>query len=324
MKKNIAVLMGGYSHEAQISLKSGETVLKHIDKAHYNLYKVVIDENGWLLHLGEQTFPLDKGDFSVTTPDGKLNFDAVFIVIHGTPGEDGKLQAYFDMLGIPYTTAGILPLALTFNKFACNSLLKYHGVHCAPSVLIRKDDPVEVEALARGFGFPMFIKPCDGGSSFGVSKVKKTDEIAPAIAHALEHGTEVIIEAFVEGTEVSCGIFKLQGETRVLPPTEIVSKNEFFDFNAKYKGDSQEITPARLSEELTRKVQEITANAFRALGLRGLARIDFIIRNGQPVLIEVNTVPGLSEQSIIPQQLAHIGLSLSEIFGRMIEEAFER
>jgi len=320
MKKKIAVVMGGFSHEAQISMKSGATVMKHINKEKYDVHQVVIDEKGWNYYSGDSVLPVDKNDFSVNLPSGKLTFDGAFIVIHGTPGEDGKMQAYFDMMKIPYTTCNALASAITFNKYTCNSLLKCYGIKCANSVLVRKNEAVESDNIATALGFPMFVKPCDGGSSFGVSKVKTKEEIEPAVKKAMEHGTEVIIESFVSGTEVTCGIMHLNGNTIVLPPTEIVSKNEFFDFDAKYKGDSEEITPARISAEMIKKVQHITHYAYQKLHLSGLSRIDFIIQNDEPYLIEVNTVPGLSDQSIIPQQCKCVGIELKDLFGWMIED----
>jgi D-alanine-D-alanine ligase len=324
MKKKIAVLMGGFSHEAQISMKSGETVMKNIDTALYDVYRIVIDETGWNAHIDGQIIAIDKNDFSIPLSTGKISFDLAFIVIHGTPGEDGKLQAYFDMLGMRYTTSDALTSMITFNKYTCNNLLKHYGIRCAKSVLVRKGDTLNAEKIAAELGFPMFVKPCDGGSSFGVSKVKSMEEIMPAVENAIQHGTEVVIEAFVNGTEVTCGIFNLLGKTTVLPATEIVSKNEFFDFEAKYKGESEEITPARISPEMMKEIQSITSQAYRLLNLKGLARIDFIIQDNAPHLIEVNTVPGLSEQSIIPQQARCVGISLQDLFGNMILDALQR
>lgn len=324
MKKNIAVLMGGYSHEAQISMKSGETVLKHIDSEKYNTVKIVIDEKGWNAHFNEQVIPVDKNDFSVTRQGEKIKFDLAFVVIHGTPGEDGKLQAYFDMIGMKYTTSGVLPLALTFNKYACNTYLQQLGIRCAKSIRITRESSVNPNEIANEIGLPMFIKPSDGGSSFGVTKVKSKEEIESAIQTALEHGTEAVIESFVNGTEVTCGIYHLGGKTTVLYPTEIVSENEFFDFDAKYKGLSQEITPARISEELTELIRNTTKKVYHFLALKGLSRVDYIIQNGEPFLIEVNSVPGLSDASIIPQQARHSGIALRDLFGAMIEDALMR
>lgn len=321
MKKKIAVLVGGYSHEAQISLKSGETVIENIDENKYEVYKIVVDEKAWTGYKNGYSSPVDKNDFSLTINSEKILFDAAFIVIHGTPGEDGKLQAYFEMLGIPFNTCGSLASAITFNKFTCNSLLKHFGIRCAESIVIRKHDPIIAKDIANKLGYPMFVKPCDGGSSFGVTKVKEETQIEKAVKEALQHGTEVVIESFINGVEVTCGIFRVKEKTTVLQATEIVSKNEFFDFEAKYKGHSEEITPARISKEMMKEIQRITQQVYELLNLKGLSRIDFIIQNNVPYLIEVNTVPGLSAQSIIPQQAKFEGITLKNLFSDLIEES---
>lgn len=324
MKKKIAVLVGGYSHEAQISVKSGETVMTHLDPEKYEAINILIDKKGWTADYHGTAIAVDKNDFSVPFEGGKITFDAAFIVIHGTPGEDGKLQAYFEMLSIPFTTSGSLASAITFNKYTCNSLLKHYGIRCASSVLIRKGDNIDQDMIAEELGFPMFVKPCDGGSSFGVTKVKSADQIKNAVMHAMEHGTEVLIESFISGKEVTCGIFSYQGKTTVLPATEIVSKNEFFDFDAKYKGDSEEITPARISDDMMAEIQNITQEVYHLLNLHGMARIDFIIQDNEPYLIEVNTVPGLSAESIIPQQARVKGITLKELFSGAVEDCLSR
>jgi D-alanine-D-alanine ligase len=320
MKRKIAVVMGGYSHEAQISLKSGETVMASIDKNKFATTAIVINEEGWNAILEGKKYPVDKNDFSILVEGKKQNFDAVFMVIHGTPGEDGKLQAYFDLVGIPYSTSGVLASSLTFNKYACNAYLKQMGIRCASSVLIRQGETPDSHAIVEQLGLPVFVKPSDGGSSFGVTKVKSEGEIEAAVSLALQHGTEALIESFVKGTEVTCGIIGTKDQTTVLPATEIVSKNEFFDFDAKYKGDSEEITPARISPELMKEIQDTTRKVFKMLGLRGLSRIDYIIMDNVPYLIEVNTVPGLSAQSIIPQQAKCAGISLPELFNRLLDD----
>lgn len=323
MKTRIAVLSGGYSHEAQISRKSASTVMRHLPTEGYDLMQIDISEEGWFALSGDEKIPVDKNDFSVIVNGKKHQFDAAFIVIHGTPGEDGKLQGYFDMLKLPYTTSGVLTSALSFNKFACNTLLSQMGIRCSKSLIIRKGDPINSEKIAKAIGFPMFIKPSDGGSSFGVSKVKKAEEIEIAISTALEHGTEALIEAFVNGTEVTCGVFSANGNVTVFHPTEIVTENEFFDFDAKYQGKSKEITPARLSEEVTNLVRATTAEVYRLLNLRGMARVDFIIQENVPFMIEVNTVPGLSDASILPQQARHAGIELSTLFASVLEDALK-
>lgn len=321
MKKKVAVVAGGFSHEAQISLKSSETILKHLSTDKYELVKIIISEKGWYAYRENQEVAVDKNDFSVDFGNGKILFDVAFIIIHGTPGEDGKLQAYFEMLDIPFTTCGSLASAITFNKYTCNSLLKQFGIRCAESLVVRKNETINPNQIASKIGFPMFVKPCDGGSSFGVSKVKNKEEIISAVNNAVQHGTEALIESFISGTEVTCGIFKIGTQITVLPATEIVSKNEFFDFDAKYKGDSEEITPARISNEMMKEIQSITQKTYELLNLRGLSRIDFIIQNDIPYLIEVNTVPGMSAQSIIPQQAKVAGFDLSQLLENLVEDA---
>lgn len=324
MKKNIAVLVGGFSHEAEISFKSGETVMKNLDRSKYEPIKINITEKTWKAEYNGHVFPVDKNDFSFNSNNGKVNFDAVFVAIHGTPGEDGKLQGYFDLLEIPYTTSGVLASSITFHKFYCNNLLRAKGILCADSVLITPHDKINPDEIIAKLGLPCFAKPCDGGSSFGVTKIKSKEDVIPAVKKALEHGTGCLIESFIEGKEVTCGIYHLNGKTVTLPPTEIVSKNEFFDFDAKYKGESEEITPARISNEMTTKIHSIITEVYHYLGLNGVARIDFIIQNDVPFLIEVNTVPGLSDQSIIPQQARCHGMSLETLFTEMLEDAISR
>jgi D-alanine-D-alanine ligase len=320
MKKNIAVISGGYSHEAEISYKSAETIIKHLPADKYAVYPITINQRGWY-YSNDETVTINKNNFSLYLNNQTIQFDCVYIIIHGTPGEDGKLQAYFDMLGIPYNTSGVLPSALTFNKFFCNNLLRPQGINCAPAIIVNNVEEVNTEEIIYQVGLPCFVKPSDGGSSFGASKVKSAGELLPAIKLALEHGTQCLVEKFVSGTEVTCGVFKTKGKITVLPPTEIRSKNEFFDYKAKYKGESEEITPAAISPEMTEKIQSLTRKAYEILQLKSIARIDFIIEDNIPWLIEVNTVPGMSEQSIIPQQLKAAGITISEVLIAQIEEA---
>lgn len=321
MKRSIAVVAGGYSEELQISVKSAATVMKHLDGDRFSTTLVMIDKTGWYVNHNEGRYEINRNDFSVEIGGSLLKFDAVFIAIHGTPGEDGRLQAYFDMIGMPYSTAGHLAMTLSFDKFACNSYLKHHGMSCAPAVIIRKGDEIDEELVEEIVGLPCFVKPNDGGSSFGVTKVKQADEIGAAIEKAMEHTDQVVIESFLDGTEVTCGIVELKGELHFLPITEIVSENEFFDFEAKYKGASQEITPARISEEEAQLVNMATERCFRLLNLTGLARADFIIEDGEPYLIEINTVPGLSDESLIPQQAESCGWSLHDLFAGILDDA---
>lgn len=312
--KNIAIIEGGYSHEKIISLKSADTVFKNIDRLKYKPIKVRIDEEGWFAFEGGEKIEINRNDFSFSN----IKFDFAFIVIHGTPGEDGKLQAYFDMLNIPYSTCSQLAATLTFNKFVCNQYLKNFNINVADAVLIRKNETANTAAIIKKVGLPCFVKPVDGGSSFGITKVKKEADLTSAIQHALEHGTQAIIEHFMDGREVTNGIYKNKNGIVSLPITEIISNNDFFDFDAKYKGESNEVTPADLPESLNLKIKETTKKIYEILDLKGICRADYIIQNNEPYLIEINTVPGQSAQSIIPQMAAHEGISLKQLFDDVI------
>ncbi len=312
--KNIAVLEGGYSHEKVISLLSAETVFQNIDREKYNPIKVRIDEEGWFAFYNGDKIDMNRSDFSF----GNIKFDFAFIVIHGTPGEDGKLQAYFDMLGMPYSTCSHLASTLTFNKFVCNQYLKNFGVKVAEAVLIRKNEIFKSTDIIAKVGLPCFVKPADGGSSFGVTKVKGENELEAAINFALKHGTQAIIESFMVGREVTNGVYKGKNGVKVLPITEIVTKNEFFDFDAKYKGESEEITPANLPTDIEQKVKTETKRIYEILDLEGICRADYIIQGDTPYLIEINTVPGMSSASLIPQMAAHEGIVLKDLFSEII------
>ncbi len=313
--KNVAIIEGGYSHEKIISLQSAETVYQNIDREKYNPIKVRIDEEGWFAYGGDEKVAIDRTDFSYNN----IKFDIAFIVIHGTPGEDGKLQAYFDMLAIPYSSCSHLAATLTFNKFVCNQYLKTFGIKVADAVLIRKNELINITDIITKVGLPCFVKPNDGGSSFGISKVQNANELKRAVEVALEHGTQVIIESFMEGREVTNGIYRNKQGFVPLPITEIVTTNDFFDFDAKYKGESQEITPADLTDELTSKVKAVTQQIVELLDISGIARADYIIQNDEPYLIEINTIPGLSKESLIPQMAAYEELSLKELFNDVLE-----
>ena len=316
--KNIAVLEGGYSHEKVISLLSAETVFKHLDEEKYNPIKVRIDEEGWFAFYDGKKHAIDRSDFSFNN----IKFDFIFIVIHGTPGEDGKLQAYFDMLGIPYSTCSHLASTLTFNKFVCNQYLKNFRIKVAEAVLIRQNESFQTNEIVSKVGLPCFVKPADGGSSFGITKVKSIKELMPAIDKAFMYDEYILIESLLIGTEVTCGIHNLNGTIETFPITEIVSENDFFDFEAKYEGKSKEITPARISDDMAKKVSERTIEIYKLLELNGIVRVDFIIMDNEPYIIEANTVPGLSEESIIPQQARCQGISLSELFNQSVEQMF--
>ncbi|MEZ4811816.1 MAG: D-alanine--D-alanine ligase [Allomuricauda sp.] len=322
MKKNIAIIMGGYSSEYDISIKSGNVVYRYLDRKVYNIYRIVIAQKKWVYLDGEdKEFPVDRSDFSIQTAQGKIHFDCVFNAIHGTPGEDGLLQAYFELLGIPQTSCNHYEAALTFNKRDLLSTLRPYGVQCATSYYLNEGQTVDEDVIVDKVGLPCFVKANRAGSSYGVSKVYKKEELGAAIDNAFSEDNQAIIESFLDGTEVSVGVITYKGQVRVLPITEIVSENDFFDFAAKYLGESQEITPARIS-----KVQEDNVNAvaefiYRTLGLKGYTRSEFIFIGNDPYLLEVNTTPGLTEESILPKQAKAAGISLEELFTSAIEEA---
>jgi D-alanine-D-alanine ligase len=312
MKKKVAIVYGGYSSESKISQKSGGVIYEHINRDLFDPYLVEISENSWHVHINGGVSPIDKNKFTFISNDEAVSFDIAFITIHGTPGEDGKLQAYFDLVGLPYINSNCFAAALSFNKWACNSFLRAFGIATAKAILIRNGETPNVIEIADELGFPCFVKPNDGGSSFGVSKVKTLMDMPGAIAAAFEEGSEVVIESAIVGREITCGVFFNGSEVVALPPTEIISENEFFDYQAKYEGKSKEITPAEIPVEWTTTIQNTTKNIYRRLGLRGLARVDYIVTaEGVPNLIEVNTNPGMSAASIIPQQLKAAGLDLT-------------
>lgn len=322
--KNVAIIMGGYSSEYQISLKSGNVVYNFLDKSKYNAYRIHIFKEKWVMvDENENEFPVNRHDFSVTQAGIKITFDVVFNAIHGTPGEDGLMQAYFELLGIPQTSCDYYQAALTFNKRDMLSVLKPYGIKTATSFYLDKGDVINEEEILKTLGLPLFVKPNKSGSSFGISKVKSKEELLPAIENAYKEDNEIIIESFLDGTEVSVGVINYKGETTVLPITEIVSENDFFDYEAKYLGKSQEITPARLSEDIRIKVETVSKKAYEVLKMKGFSRSEFIIVNGEPYMLEMNTIPGLTTESILPQQAKEAGISLTELFSNAIELALK-
>ena len=320
MKKKVAVIYGGYSSEFQISEKSAGMIFDHIDRDLYEPYLVVISRESWHVNLkGGAVASIDKNKFTYMENEQVQRFDVAFITIHGTPGEDGKLQAYFDMIDLSYVNSSAFAASLTFNKWACNAFLRNFGVATARSILLRKGDSPNPIEIADELGFPCFVKPNDGGSSFGISKVKTLMEMPEAIARAFEEGEEVVIESFIEGREVTCGMYYDGNTVVALPLTEIVSNNEYFDYQAKYEGASDEITPAPIPQEWTIEIQNTSKSIFRRLGLKGLARVDFMVNeDGVPFLIEVNTNPGMSEESLVPQQIAADGRAMKDVFNQML------
>ncbi|HLP13869.1 MAG TPA: D-alanine--D-alanine ligase [Flavobacteriales bacterium] len=321
--KLIAVLAGGYSHEKVVSVKSAATIMKYIDQKKYQPVLVIIEKEKWTATFENNQYPVDKNDFTFTVDGHKKNFDGAFNMVHGTPGEDGLISGYFDMLGIKHTCNKTLQGSLTFDKFLCNKLAKSFGATVANSFLLTSHNDPQISRIEKEIGFPCFVKPNDSGSSFGVTKVKDANALQPAIQHAFDNGTAVVVEAFVNGTEVACGIVKLKGQITVLPITEIVPETEFFDFTAKYEGKSKEITPARISEKSWKLVQDATKMLYEKFMLRGFARVDFIIQNEIPYLIEMNTIPGMSEASLVPQQVREYGWTLEQFVTGVADEFFE-
>lgn len=322
--KAIAVVMGGYSAEKVISMKSGEVVMTFLDKSIYKTFAVVIDEKEWKLVENGNAYPIDKSDFSAEINEQKIVFDGVFIAVHGPPGENGILQKYLDALGIPYTSSGVKASELSFNKGKCNDFLRNHNIACAESVILKQNEKIDDNAIVEKLGLPCFVKPNSNGSSFGISKVVSREELIPAIKNAFIFDDNVLIESFLSGVEVTCGAHNFNSEVETFPITEIVSENDFFDFEAKYEGKSTEITPARISDDVSKKVSEKTKEVYRLLNLDGIARVDFIIKNDEPFVIEANSVPGLSKESIIPQQAQAMGMSLTELFNKAVEHMFKK
>jgi D-alanine-D-alanine ligase len=324
MKKNIAIIMGGFSSEYEISLKSGNVVFDALDSNKYNAYRIHIFKEKWVyVDANNREFPIDKNDFSITISNQKIQFDCVFNAIHGSPGEDGYMQAYFNLINMPQTSCGMYQASITFNKRDCLSILKPHGIKTAESYFINLGDPINKNDIVKKVGLPCFVKANKAGSSFGITKVYKEEDLQHAINVAFKEDDEIIIESFLDGTEVSVGVIKYKGKTKVLPITEIVSNNDFFDYNAKYLGESQEITPARLSQEQEKKVNTVAKKVYDILKMTGFSRSEYIFKDGEPHLLEVNTVPGLTKESILPQQAAKAGISLAQLFDNAIEEALQ-
>jgi D-alanine-D-alanine ligase len=322
MKKNIAIIAGGYSSEKDVSLRSADGIFSFIDSEKYNKFIVSITQKTWQVEISQnENYPVDKNDFSFTDSKGKKTcFDFAYITIHGTPGENGLLQGYLDMLNIPYSTCGVLTAAITFDKFACNHYLQAFGIKISESLLLRQGQNITATDVERLIGFPCFVKPNAGGSSFGVTKVKTAEQLQTAIDNAFAECNEVMLEAFMRGTEVTCGMYETGHKKTVFPVTEVVSQNEFFDYDAKYNGQVSEITPARISDELTARIQQVTAAIYDILRCNGIIRVDYIIsETGEIRLLEVNTTPGMTATSFIPQQVRAAGLDITQIMTEIIE-----
>jgi len=321
--KTVAIVAGGDSSEYEISVKSATEVAKLLSPK-YSTYIIMIRGTNWFWEDRKGRYHnIDKNDFTLRTDEQRISFDAVFIAIHGTPGENGLLQGYFDMMKIPYSSCSAFCSAITFNKQACKLYLKEYGIPMANNVILRKENKPDLSSIISKTGLPCFVKPNDSGSSFGVTKVKTKEELPAAIETALKESEEVMIEAFMDGREVACGVVKVKGKAIVLPVTEIISKNEFFDYEAKYTpGKSDEITPADLPANITNQIQDLSSNIYDLLGCKGIVRVDFIIVGEKPFFLEINSIPGMTEESLIPKQAQAAGIDLAELYSMVIEDLF--
>ena len=326
LKRTIAIVCGGDSSEHDVSLRSAQGLYSFFDKERYDVYIVDIKGQDWHVELPDGTIAkIDRNDFSFMENGEAKVFDYAYITIHGTPGENGLLQGYFDLIGLPYSTSGVLVEAMTFDKFVLNQYLRGYGVKVADSLLIRQgyEELVSDDEIEERIGMPCFVKPAADGSSFGVSKVKEKDMLAPAIRKAMLESPEIMVESFLEGTEISIGVYKTKEKAVVLPATEVVTSNEFFDYDAKYNGQVQEITPARLPEDVTKRVGQITSHIYDILHCNGIIRIDYIIsKAGDISMLEVNTTPGMTATSFIPQQVRAAGLSMTDVLTEIVENQF--
>jgi len=322
MKKNIAVVYGGDSSEFGVSVKSSKNVFESINATIYNVWKVQMKGLIWEVYQDDKMIaPVDKNDFSFVRNSEKIRFDFAYITIHGTPGEDGKLQGYFDMVKIPYSTCGVYSSALTFNKYFCSNYLRNFNVPMAKSILLYKGDQVEADQLVEKLGLPMFVKPNAGGSSFGVTKVKEKAQLLDALHIALKESSDILVEEFIDGPEFTCGLVKLSDQELIFPVTEVIPQNEFFDFEAKYTvGKTDEITPARLSHELTQKIQELSSRIYDLCNCSGIVRMDYILKDNEFYFLEVNTTPGMTSTSFVPQQIAAMNKKLGDVLGLIIDD----
>jgi len=328
-KRNVAIVCGGDSSEHDVSMRSAQGLYSFFDKERYNIYIVDVKGQDWHVAFDNgEIAPIDRNDFSFIGQDGKaVIFDYAYITIHGTPGENGLMQGYFDLIHLPYSTSGVLVEAMTFDKYVLNNYMRAFGVKVADSILLRRGEEYDEEAIEARLGMPVFVKPSADGSSFGVSKVKNADQLAPALRVAFMESDEVMIESYMEGTEISVGCYKTQDKTVVLPATEVVTSNEFFDYDAKYNGQVQEITPARLAPETAKRVAEETSRIYDILHCNGIIRIDYIItkdKEGNDVvnMLEVNTTPGMTATSFIPQQVKAAGLDIKDVLTDIVENQF--
>ncbi|MBV4355727.1 D-alanine--D-alanine ligase [Pinibacter aurantiacus] len=324
MKPNIAFVTGGYSGEAQISYMSAITIEKNLDKEKFNVYKIDIRPDGWIYESNKgEKIAVDKNDFTITISGEKIRFQAVFIGIHGTPGEDGKLQGYFDLMNIPYTSCDAATSALTFNKRYTVAVAAFGGINVAKSLHLFKHTGIEPSVVSSLLQLPVFVKPNNGGSSIGMSKVNDKEDMAAALEKAFKEDDQVLVEEFISGREFTIGVYKTKGEIKTLPFTEVISKKEFFDFEAKYQGLSEEITPAVVDESIAEKVRYTAKKVYEVFNCRGVVRIDFIYNEakGEPYMLEINTVPGQTAESLVPQQVRAAGMELKDFYTELLEEA---
>ena len=317
--KTIGLFCGGYSSEYEISMKSAQLIINNFPKE-YELYKIVVSEKGWYGELSDSQMAFDMNSCELELPSGKKTLDAGIICIHGDPGENGKIQAFLDLKGIPYVNSGFESSSLSFDKYTCNQFLKSQKIDTAKSILLRKHQLYNADHICNELGLPLFVKPTGSGSSYGISKVYKKDELDKAIEFAFSEGEQIILESFLEGRELTCAVFRENDKIRALPITEIISENDFFDYDAKYNGKSKEQTPADIDEMLANTIQALSSEIYDLLGLRSIARIDFILVETKPFVIEVNTIPGFSEASIVPQMLNVAGIDLKDFWGMVIKQ----
>ena len=324
MKRKIAIVAGGDSSENPVSLRSAATILEHMDRDKYEPYILEIEGKNWQVHVKEGVnAPVDRNDFSFTYEGQKTVFDYAYIIIHGTPGENGVFEGYLRLMRIPFSTCDVLASALTFNKFVLNKTMKSCKVNVADSRRLRKGDKIDPDKIISKVGLPCFIKPTDGGSSFGTTKVKTREQIIPAVEEAFKENNEIMIESFMQGIEVTNGYYKTKKREVRLPVTEVVPKTDFFDYDAKYNGKVEEITPARIPDELRDRIQDLTAKIYDLIGCHGIIRNDYIITDGDKInLLEVNTTPGMTATSFIPQQIRAAGMNLTDVLTEIIEDSF--
>lgn len=327
LKRTIAIVCGGDSSEYEVSLRSAQGIYSFFDKERYDVYIVTVKGQDWRVSLNDGTsVPIDRNDFSFTENGKLVEFDYAYITIHGTPGENGIMQGYFELIHLPYSTSGVLVEAMTFDKFVLNQYLRSYGIRVADSLLIRKgyEELVSDDEIEEKIGMPCFVKPSSSGSSFGVTKVKNKDQLAPAIRKAMMESDDVMVEALMEGTEIAVGCYKTSEKSVVFPATEVVSRNEFFDYDAKYNGQVQEITPARIPEETAERVKVLTSSIYDILHCNGIIRCDFIIDKDQRIsMLEVNTTPGMTATSFIPQQVKAAGLNMTDVLTEIVENQFK-